>query len=180
MLSAKRVMAKKRVATKRAEEVTINAPIVDRILAFIIDAFIAYFAIFFPSTWLLQRWFGPVTDPLHLQRMLEADTRLQITLYLFITALTVLTLIYFVIFEYRLKATPGKRLLSLRVAPTDRTRPSIGRIVARNLGVLVFLSISLIIPLLVLIDLLSALWDKERQRFLERWSKTKVIKTAKV
>ena len=84
-----------------------------------------------------------------------------------VSILGVLTVLYWGVFEYKLRQSPGKMLLKLYVNPTDKNF-TFSHAVIRNLS-----KISL--PLLLL-DCLYMVFKKNHQRYLETIAKTEVLK----
>ncbi len=83
------------------------------------------------------------------------------------TAVGVLTVLYWSVFEYKLKQSPGKMLLKLYVNPTDKNL-TFSHAVVRNL--------SKMSGLLLLIDCLYMVFKKTNQRYLETIAKTEVLR----
>lgn len=83
------------------------------------------------------------------------------------TAVSVLTVLYWSVFEYNLKQSPGKMLLKIYVNPTDKNL-TFSHAVVRNL--------SKMSGLLLLIDCLYMVIKKTNQRYLETVAKTEVLR----
>jgi len=125
--------------------------------------YLVFVALFFPVTrlvkgvWLMgagdHRWRGTafVTDPLCL-------------------GFLAFMLAYFSIFEGLAGATPGKRLLGLRVEAAGGVRPGLGRALARNLLRLVDG-----LPALNIVGVATILSSPERARVGDRLAGTRVV-----
>jgi len=83
------------------------------------------------------------------------------------TAVSILTVLYWSVFEYNLKQSPGKMLLKIYVNPTDKNL-TFSHAVVRNL--------SKMSGLLLLIDCLYMVIKKTNQRYLETVAKTEVLR----
>ena len=79
----------------------------------------------------------------------------------------ILTVLYWGVFEYKLKQSPGKMLLKIYVSPTDKNL-TFSHAVIRNL--------SKLSGLLLLIDCLYMVFKKTNQRYLETIANTEVLK----
>jgi uncharacterized RDD family membrane protein YckC len=167
-------MAKKR-NTSAKNTTTLPAPFIDKLLAVIIDCVIVVPLVMFPIGFLLRRISVAAVDFDHWVRILEDNPQLMLSMTIVSIAIILLIGFYFVLFEYRLGSTPGKRIFGLEVAGKRKNKkPVLWRVIVRNLNVIFLFSALTLI--LVIIDMLSQFGNKERQRLLEKWSDTRVIK----
>ena len=82
-------------------------------------------------------------------------------------------LLYGVVTESTLQATPGKRVLRIEVLTTDGGRPSFGRCLGRNL--LKLATIAAIVPIPV--SIWMARWSERKQSLHDRLARCVVVRT---
>ena len=153
----------------------VNAPIVDKLLAFVIDMLIIIPSIIVPLSFLMRNIAGEVRTYEDMLRVMDTNPDLM-TRMLVVSVITILLIMfYFVVFEYRLGSTPGKRLLHLKVK-SDRKQLKLWQALVRNMELLVLLISNIVTLALVAVDVFSQFGQPERRRILERWSKTRVVK----
>ena len=80
---------------------------------------------------------------------------------------SILTVLYWGVFEYKLRQSPGKMLLKLYVTPTNKNL-TFSHALIRNL--------SKMSGLLLIIDCLYMVFKKTNQRYLETVAETEVLK----
>lgn len=146
-----------------------------RLLAFIIDILIINTFVLFPFDGLLNR-LVPSTSALSINSpVINSD--LMTTIY----AIAIMFFTYFIVFEYKMGQTPGKMIFGLFVISSDVQKNQLQKltfwqIITRNL------SMFLVFPfvLLLIIDPIFILFNKNNQRLLEQLSKSIVIERYQV
>ena len=143
------------------------APPWKRAASFLIDYVIIQSIIISPFAGVLQ---SMVPMDLPAQEYLTNPPQASGNLVLLTLAVGALVLAYFVIFEYRMKQTPGKMLFGLRLAPMLKKQEiGLGTIVLRNLGaipIFPFILLWIVDPLYMFIT---------GYRLTDKFTKTQII-----
>tara|TARA_Y100000310_G_scaffold305823_1_gene346413 strand:+ start:414 stop:809 length:396 start_codon:yes stop_codon:yes gene_type:complete len=84
-----------------------------------------------------------------------------------VVAITIMTIAYFTLFEFKYQQTIGKMIFKIKVVSLQK-KLTIGACVVRALVVLPFYFVTLI-------DVIYALFNAENQRVLEYFTKTKTV-----
>tara|TARA_B100000315_G_C14333836_1_gene476471 strand:- start:116 stop:589 length:474 start_codon:yes stop_codon:yes gene_type:complete len=144
----------------------VNASLVKRFIAFIVDFLLIEFIIVAPFGKIISNYIIEGTFEETFSYMMSTDA-LFAQLYPIIITITLLAIAYFAIFEYKYGQTPGKMLLKLKViSQTKKLLP--WQLVVRAL---------LLIPFypLTFIDVIYVFFNQDNQRVLEYLSKTKTV-----
>jgi len=106
-----------------------------RIFSFILDLFIINIFIIGPFTTILQNSFPSSADIMENYNYLYSNPDIINSLYMVFGTIFILTYAYFVLFEYKLRQTPGKMVFNLYLAPMKKKDPiKILQILLRNLA----------------------------------------------
>lgn len=140
-------------------------------LAFTIDFIIIYCTVVVGATMIMQRYVVLTANPAHLSRMMAQEPLLYIICFLFIVIIALSAFLYFVVFEYRLGATPGKKLVGLTLVYETKNR--LYSVMMRNIMILgiIFLAIpvvSFIMIGMLCIDVMHQWWDKHARRISDK------------
>jgi uncharacterized RDD family membrane protein YckC len=144
-----------------------NASLFKRILAFIVDILIINFVVILPfrgafNSLIKTSSFSEAYS--FLQNNPEIATRMYIIMFF----ITLLTLVYFIVLEYKVKQTVGKMLLKIYIV-SDEKQLSVLQCIVRNIFLIPFFPFFL----LWVIDPLYLLFAK--RRFSEVISKTRTV-----
>ena len=145
-----------------------DAAVWKRIVSFFIDFFIIQFIIFGPFSSAIEAGIPVSDDFMENYNMLQNNPGIITNIIPMFIAIFLLVYAYFVVFEYRLKQTPGKMFFNLELVATDK-KLSIGKVLLRNLAVIPIFPLSLlwiIDPLYLIIT---------GKRLSDNLSKTKYI-----
>lgn len=134
----------------------VKATFFRRVMAYFLDALIVFFVIGFPLVGSLDSDFE-----------LVKNAGFDITTLIRTSMVGILTVLYWGVFEYKLRQSPGKMLLKLYVNPTNKNL-TFSHAIIRNL--------SKISGLFLLIDCLYMVFKKTNQRYLETVAETEVLK----
>ncbi len=146
-----------------------NASVWKRVFAFFMDFLIIRFIIMAPfSTIIQERMPIPENFEAYFQ-FLQTNQELINSFAPMMFAMFALIFAYFVVFEWKLKQTPGKMIFKLRVVPEKNIKLSVWRIAVRNLFALPFG------PLLILLILDPIYVFVTKKRLTEILSKTYTI-----
>ncbi len=143
------------------------ASVLRRILAFVIDIIIIDFVIFAPFSALIEKLI-PKSDLGLLTAALQSNTEAANLLFFIITLLSLFTLFYFALLEYKLGATIGKRIFGLQVVAL-KGDIKFWQVIVRTL----FIFPMFPFVLFWLIDPLYLALSNTNMRLLERLSRTK-------
>lgn len=161
----------KGIGLKKGKTFLVQASVLKRILAFIIDLLIINFVILFPILGILSKMLPEInsfSDVMNSLSSVEYST--SITVIVFITV--VFHILYFVIFEKKLRQSVGKMAFNLYVESKTKDL---------KYWQLIVRSVFFIFPNIVrFIDFITMLFTKENQRLLEVLSKTKVVEKYKL
>jgi uncharacterized RDD family membrane protein YckC len=156
-----------RLTSRRS--VTVNASILKRVLAFIIDLLIVDIAIVFPFQGVLRR-IVPAGGFIETYRYFSVQGS-SFLLYAIATTVTVLALMYFVLLEKKMGQSVGKIFFRLYVVGTDKEELSTWRCLLRS----IFLIPLFPFILLWIVDPVFVGFSHEHQRLTEYLSRTKVV-----
>ncbi len=142
----------------------VNASILTRVIAFIIDLMAIEFVIVWPFSSVIESYIigGSFAETM------EWISRNEVSgLYPLIAVLTALMIAYFAVFEYKYGQTPGKMIMKIKVISLTKNMEA-WQAVARAL---------FLVPLypLNLVDLVYVFFNQDNQRILEYFSKTKTV-----
>jgi len=149
----------------------VRASFFKRILAFGIDIAILNFILGYAFGGLVERIL-PEGDFMSSYEFLLNNPAVSRMLYTLMLSATGIVLLYFIIFEYKMQQTPGKMIFRLKVKSLGK-KLKLWQCIVRPLFIIPFFPIIL----LWVIDPVYAFFNKEGQRLLERWSKTKVVES---
>jgi len=143
-----------------------NAPLLKRILAFIVDMIIVELFVISPFSRVLkgsmvEGSFTEVLDHITSNEVLFGN------LLPVVVAVTFMTLAYFAIFEFKYQQTIGKMIFKLKVVSISG-KLNMSQCIVRALIVLPFYFVTVV-------DVIYALFNAENQRALEYFSKTKTV-----
>lgn len=148
---------------------TVPAPIFRRFLAFLLDMLVLDLVVAGPFRHLFLGLFGggSIAD---IQRIVESSRSFSLLVMMLLLLLGLLFLLYFMILEFTLGQTFGKRLFRLRVE-NDLKRKQVWQYLVRSLFVIP------IFPFLILwiIDPIHMLFSIEGRRWSEKLSHTRVV-----
>jgi uncharacterized RDD family membrane protein YckC len=151
----------------KRKTVVVDASLLKRFLAFVLDLLIIDLLIIIPFRGLLER-IVPTGSLASTYKYLISEP--PTALYTITFTMSFLTILYFVLLEKKIGQTVGKVLLNLYVVPTDK-KEQWWRYVIRS----IFLIPVFPIVLLWIIDPIYMLFNKQHQRLTEYLSKTKVV-----
>ena len=107
-----------------------------RIFSFIIDILIINIFIIGPFTAVLQTSLPTSTDFMENYNFLYSNPEIINSLYMVFVVIFILIFVYFVLFEYKLRQTPGKMVFNLYLTPMKKKEEvKILQIILRNLAV---------------------------------------------
>lgn len=158
---------------KKGKAIFAQASILKRAAAFAIDLLVINAAILFPFDSVFQK-IVPSDSFSKAFEFLSSNAGSTPIKAIIISA-SIVTLLYFVIFEKKLKQTPGKMLFKLYVDAQGKDL-NYGQLFVRSM----FLIPSFPFVLLWFIDPIVMLFTKENQRLSEILSRTKVVEMYKV
>ncbi len=110
-----------------------DASIWKRILAFVTDFLIVRIIILSPFTSIIQQKLPVIQDFGAYFEYLQTNEQLMQSLTPILLAMGALTFAYFVIFEWKMKQTPGKMIFKLYAEPEKGAKMTLWRIMLRNL-----------------------------------------------
>ncbi len=148
----------------RKKDMLIEASIPKRALAFALDILIIELVIGFPFQGLIERYVPE--NPLDALMSGASDPALM----KIGAAISLLALLYFALFEYRMSQTPGKMLFRIYVA-NDLKEKGLWQYFARSMY---FIPIFPFVMLWV-VDPIYMMFDKKRRRLSEMLSKTSTV-----
>lgn len=158
--------------------IIMEAPIWKRVLAFLIDYIIINSFILFPFNNIMKKLLNTndITQILSMISNNNINTSAIIYISLF---MSIMALLYFTILESKLNQTIGKIIMKIYIIniknPKEK-RISFFQAIIRGLGVFLIFTL----PLITLLDAVYVYFNKDKQRFLERISKTKTISAARI
>ena len=126
-----------------------------RFTAYLIDMAAINFLVISP----FEKFLPPTLD---IFKLSKADPNL----FYITTAITAISLLYFVILEYKIQQTLGKLIFSIQVKSLTKQPLSLGQVFIRNL--------TKPFPIVLLIDVLYMFFKRTDQRLLEKFSYTYV------
>ena len=135
-----------------------------RASAYLIDVFIINFVVIFPFKEMIRIDSGASFRETY--TYLSSAPELSYKLFLVFVAIGALTILYWAVFEYRLKQSIGKMLMHISVKSVNGNL-SFRYAVIRNL--------SKVSSLLLAFDVIYMLYKKSNRRYLEVVSKTEVV-----
>ena len=139
-----------------------NAPPWKRVVSFIIDLLIIQFIIFGPFSGVIQNKLPITSDFMQNYALLESNPNFLNELMPMFLILFLLVYAYFVIFEFKMKQTPGKIILNLKLVANKKEKITLIKIILRNFAAFPIFPFSLlwIIDPLYLVITGSRLSDK--------------------
>ncbi|MFT4344062.1 MAG: RDD family protein [Candidatus Woesearchaeota archaeon] len=154
---------------QKKKTVTMEVPVLRRMGAFAVDYLILSFFVLFPFERLINRQFNGAT----MSNLVSAFQSGAINVF-FIVIISVfmgiVAFLYFIILETKFKQSIGKMFFNVKVGSIKTTtQVTQSQMITRTLGIVLVY----VIPILALADALYALFNKEKQRFLEKISDTK-------
>jgi uncharacterized RDD family membrane protein YckC len=121
------------------------APAWKRIISFIVDFMIIQLVIFGPFSGALTSILPTGPDFFGNYEALMESQNIVRELYVLMGIMFALVFIYFILFEYRMRQTPGKMLFNLYLVPEDKKQQlSLLQVFLRNLAVFPFFPFSLL------------------------------------
>ena len=135
-----------------------------RAAAYLIDVFIINFVVIFPFKEMIRIDSGASFRETY--TYLSSAPELSYKLFLVFVAIGALTILYWAVFEYRLKQSIGKMFMHISVKSVNGNL-SFRYAVIRNL--------SKVSSLLLAFDVIYMLYKKSNRRYLEVVSKTEVV-----
>jgi len=144
------------------------APLWKRVFAYCIDLAIINLIIVFPFQGVMQKMMG--TEIEGFKGLFQfAKTNLELTKILFFISLimSILTVLYWAILEYKIQQSIGKILFKIQVKSTKRNKLTFSQCLIRNLTKISLLPIAL--------DSLYMIFTRKNQRYFEKMSNTEVI-----
>jgi|TARA_B100000315_G_scaffold260074_1_gene319120 hypothetical protein len=146
-----------------------NASVLKRIIAFVIDLLIINLIILFPFRGIFNK-IVPDASFSKTFDFLNSNSEASTSITVLMVAVAVLTILYFVILENKLRQSIGKMIFNLYVEGQDKDI-KYWQLFARSM----FLIPIFPFVLLWIIDPIVMLFTKENQRLSEILSKTKVV-----
>ena len=137
-----------------------KASLARRAIAYIIDSIIITLVVIYP----FQSYLKKINKEINIQDLFT--TKLSADLYVIFSTVAILSLVYFIAFEYYLKQTIGKMIMKIKVISTKK-KFSIFQILIRN--------ISKVVDILLVVDVIYLLLSKEKERLFGKLSKTRVV-----
>lgn len=148
-----------------------NASLVKRAIAFIVDIFIVNLIIISPFKSILSSLI-PSASFSGLQDYFIQNPDITSAIYFITIIITMLVILYFALFEYKLNQTPGKIMMNLQVHSLAKDL-RFWQCLVRSLFLIPFFPFML----LWVIDPIYTFFNKDNQRLTEKLSKTKVVET---
>lgn len=163
----KRIMVRVALPTQRST--TVPASLFRRFLAFLLDLFALDLVVAGPFRSIFMAIFGK-QELKDIMVVMESDPLMSFLAQTILLLLGLLVLLYFVILEYAVGQTLGKRIFRLRVE-SDRRQKKLWQYLVRSLFVIP------VFPFIVLwiVDPLHQLFSIEGRRWTERLSRTRVV-----
>ena len=155
---------------KKGNIIFAQAPILKRLLAFIIDIAILEFIVLLPFSRALDNSIPKAESFSQMFGMLSSNPSYYGLVTITTAIASFLAMLYFVILEKKIGQTAGKKLLNLHVISQEKDI-SYWQIIVRNL---LFIPIFPFV-LLWIVDPIVMLFTKENQRLSEILSRTKVV-----
>ena len=152
--------------------ITANASILRRILAFLMDLLIINFIILRPFRNVLLKLM-PGGSFNEAYSYLLSNQNSNAVLFFITLMISLLTMLYFVILQYKLNQTVGMMLFNLYLEPKEI---KFWQALVRNLFIIPIFPFFL----LWVLDPVHILFNKEGQRFTEKLSNTKVVQVYEV
>ena len=137
-----------------------KASLARRAIAYIIDSIIITLVVIYP----FQSYLKKINKEINIQDLFT--TKLSPDLYIIFSTVALLSLVYFIAFEYYLKQTIGKMIMKIKVVSTKK-KFSIFQALIRN--------ISKVVDILLVVDVIYLLLSKEKERLFGKLSKTRVV-----
>ena len=152
----------------KKKQIQIEAPIWRRLAAFLFDYLILSIIILVPIDRLMQKLI-PTTS---IRGLMQASTEAIIPLLFLLLLSGIIASLYFIIIETKLRQSVGKILMNIEIItlPKKETLP-FRQASTRTIGVLMLY----LFPLVSLVDAIYALFNKDKQRYFERITNTKVV-----
>ena len=120
----------------RQRKFVFNAPVWKRILSFLIDLAIVQIVIFSPLTSVIQSKLPTSSDYMENYNFILKNPDTLTSLYPLLGAVFLMIFLYFVIFEYKTRQTPGKMVFKLYLFGQDKKEKiSLWKIILRNIAV---------------------------------------------
>jgi len=146
--------------------------------AFLVDYIILNAFVLFPFSNLLEKIFK--TDSLADIMAIVSGDSMNVPALMYISFfMAVIALLYFAILEWRLNQTIGKIMMKIFVVSIKDKKDakmSFFQSIVRSLGVLFLF----VMPIITIIDSAIIFFNKDRQRFLEKTSKTKTVMATRI
>ena len=161
-------MPRSTLSIPRAKAVVVNASILKRVLAFMLDLLIINIAVVFPFQGLIAAMIP--AESLSATYNYVRGSQVPTLLYVVVFAVTVLAILYFVLLEKGIGQSVGKIFFNLRVLPTSGGTGS-WRYVLRS----IFLIPAFPFVLLWVVDPVYVFFNEQHQRLTEQLSKTRVV-----
>ena len=152
--------------------IVVNASLLRRILAFLIDLLIINFIILRPFRNVLLKLM-PSESFNEAYSYLLSNQNANAALFFITLMISLLALLYFVILQYKLGQTVGMMLLNLHIEPKEI---KLWQALVRNLFIIPVFPFFL----LWVLDPVYILFNREGQRFTEKLSNTKVVQVYEV
>jgi len=161
----------------KRKTIIMEAPVWKRVLAFLIDYIIINSLIIFPFNNLMEKILNTsdISKILSMISNNNINTSALIYISLF---MSIMALLYFAILESKLNQTIGKIIMKIYIINTKnpKERISFFQAIIRGLGVFLIFTL----PIITLLDAAYVYFNKDKQRMLERVSKTKTISAARI
>ncbi|MBI2129311.1 RDD family protein [Candidatus Woesearchaeota archaeon] len=161
-----------RLKLPKKKLIAVNASLLRRIIAFLIDLLIINFIILRPFRNVLLKLM-PGGSFNEAYSYLLSNQNANTALFFITAAISLLALLYFVILQYKLGQTVGMMLLSLHIEPKEI---KLWQALVRNLFIIPVFPFFL----LWMLDPIYLLFNKEGKRFTERLSNTKIVQVYEV
>jgi len=120
-----------------------DAAVWKRIVSFLIDFFIIQLIILGPFSSAMQGMIPVTDDFMQNYNMIQNNPDIVTNLIPMIAAIIILVYSYFVVFEFKLRQTPGKMFFNLELKANDK-KLTLGKIFLRNLAVIPVFPFSLL------------------------------------
>tara|TARA_Y100000310_G_scaffold336465_1_gene421064 strand:+ start:58 stop:543 length:486 start_codon:yes stop_codon:yes gene_type:complete len=149
------------------------APLWKRVFAYFVDLAIINFVVAFPFQGIMQKFVSVETDNFSsILNFFKGSP--ETTKVLFFTSLimSVLTVLYWAVLEFKIQQSVGKMLLNIHVKSTKKGDLKFSQCLVRNIT-----KISLI-P--IILDSVYMIFTKQHQRYFERMSNTEVVDKGKL
>lgn len=156
---------------KGKKAIVVEAPIWRRLAAFLCDYLILSIIILVPLDRLMQALLPTTT----IRGLLQASAEMALPLFILLLISGIIASLYFIVLEQRLRQSVGKIVFNLEIMTLPKKELlSYKQASIRTIGVLMLY----LFPLVSLFDAIYALFNKDKQRYLERITKTKVVMKA--